>query len=75
MSSTKNPRLWTPTIKDSRPYFEAKLKKGAIVSVAAMTGTKARTTLATGNLTTTQLSEYLGALVDDLQSRGIITTH
>ena len=66
---------FTPTIKGTRPYFEAKIKVGAVASVAAMTGTKSRTTLTTGNLTTTQISEYLGALVDDLQARGIITTH
>ena len=56
-----NPLGWVPSIKDKRPYFEAKLKKGAIASVAQMTGTPSRTTLATGNLTATQISEYLMA--------------
>lgn len=74
MSSTENPRLWVPKIKDSRPYFEAKLKKGAIASVAAWTGTKDRTTHVTGSgSTVTQISEALGALIDDLRTRGIIS--
>jgi hypothetical protein len=61
-----------PTIKDARPYFEAKLKKGAIASVAQMTGTFDRTTLATSTASATDLAEYVAALVQDLQSRGII---
>jgi hypothetical protein len=72
MASTENPRLWTPKIKDSRPYFEAKLKKGAIASVAQMTGTPVRTTIATSSATATTLAEYVMALTQDLQKRGII---
>lgn len=67
---------FTPTIKGTRPYFEAKLKKGAIASVAAWTGSVDRTAHATGSgATVTQLSQVLAALIADLQSRGIITTH
>jgi hypothetical protein len=62
----------TPVIKGTRPYFEAKLKDGAIASVAQMTGTATRTTLATGAATATTLAQYVMALVQDLQSRGII---
>lgn len=62
-----------PVIKGTRPYFEAKLKKGAIASVAQWTGTFDRTTHATGSgATVTQLSQCLGALIADLQTRGII---
>lgn len=61
-----------PTTPDARPWFESKLRKGAIASVAQMTGNVSRSTLATGNLTTTQISQYLGALVADLQTRGVI---
>lgn len=71
-----NPRLWKVSFKGTFPYFEAKLKQGAIASVAAWTGTKDRTTHVTGSgSTVTQISEVLGALIDDLQTRGIITTH
>ena len=62
-----------PVIKGGRPYFEAKLKDGAIASVAQWTGTFDRTTHATGSgATVTQLSQALGALLADLQTRGII---
>lgn len=71
-----NPRLWKVTFKGTFPYFEAKLKNGAIASVAAWTGSVDRTTHATGSgATVTQLSQCLAALIADLQSRGIITTH
>lgn len=67
-------RVWTPVIKGSRPYFEAKLKDGAIASCAAWTGTKDRTSHATGSgATVTQLSQCLGALIDDLHTRGVIS--
>ena len=60
-------------IAGTRPYFEAKLKDGAIASVAQLTGTFSRATFATGaGATTTQLSQALGALLQDLQTRGII---
>lgn len=62
-----------PVIKGSRPYFEAKLKDGAVASVAQLTGTLSRATFATGSgATVTQLSECLGALIQDLQTRGVI---
>lgn len=62
-----------PTVKGNRPYFEAKLKKGAIASVAQWTGTQDRTTHATGSgATVTQLSQALAALLADLQTRGVI---
>lgn len=68
-----NPRLWKVTFKGSFPYFEAKLKQGAIASVAQWTGTQDRTTHATGSgATVTQLSQALAALLADLQTRGII---
>ncbi len=63
---------FTPTITGSRPYFEAKLKKGAIASVAQMTGTPVRTTIDTSTATATTLAEYVMALAADLQTRGII---
>lgn len=63
---------FTPVIIGTRPYFEAKLKKGAISSVAQMTGTPTRTTIATSSATATTLAQYVMALVQDLQSRGII---
>lgn len=75
MASTENPRLWKPKIKDSRPYFEAKLLKGAIVSVAAPTGTVSRVTYATSSVNLATLAGYVMGLVQDLQTRGIITTH
>lgn len=69
-------RAWVPKLKGTFPYFEAKVKQGAIASVAAWTGTKDRLTHATGSgATVTQLSQVLGALIDDLQTRGVITTH
>ena len=64
---------FNPTITTGkRPWFEAKLKAGAISSVAQMTGTFDRTTLATSTASATDLAEYVAALVQDLQSRGII---
>lgn len=67
---------FTPVVVGTRPYFEAKLKKGAIASVAAWSGSVDRTTHATGSgATVTQLSQCLAALIADLQTRGIITTH
>lgn len=62
----------TPTFKGPQPYFEAKLKKGAVASVAQMTGTPVRTTIATGSATATTLAQYVMALVQDLQARGVI---
>lgn len=62
-----------PTTKQTRPYFEMKLKKGAISSVAQMTGTPVRTTIATSSATATTLAQYVMALVQDLQSRGVIS--
>jgi sulfur transfer complex TusBCD TusB component (DsrH family) len=40
--------------------------------VAQMTGTPVRTTIATGSATATTLAEYVMALTQDLQARGII---
>lgn len=71
MASTENPRLWKPVIKDSRPYFEAKLKKGAISSVALPTGTVSRATYATSSVTLATLAGYVMGLVTDLQTRGV----
>lgn len=65
--------VWTPVFKGTQPYYEAKLKKGAIASVAQMTGTPVRTTIATGSATATTLAQYVMALVQDLQTRGIIS--
>lgn len=62
-----------PTVPNARPWFEAKLRKGAIASVAQMTGTPVRTTIATGSATATTLAQYVMALVQDLKTRGIIT--
>lgn len=67
-----NPRLWKVAFKGTFPFFEAKLKNGAIASVAQMTGTFDRTTLATGSASATDLAEYVAALAQDLQARGII---
>ena len=64
---------YTPLINTGkRPWFEAKLKAGAISSVAAWTGTATRTTVATGSATTQNLAEAFKALTDDLRTRGII---
>lgn len=64
---------FTPVFKGSQPYFEGKLKKGAVASVAQLTGTVSRATFATGaGATVTQLSQALGALLADLQARGVI---
>jgi len=62
----------TPKFKGLFPYFEGKLKQGAISSVAAWTGTKTRTTQVTSSATVAQIGAALGALIDDLQSRGVI---
>lgn len=61
------------TINSARPYFEAKLKKGAISSVAAWTGTATRTTKATSTATLVNVAEAFKALTDDLRTRGIIS--
>lgn len=61
------------TINGSRPYFEAKLKKGAIASVAAWTGTKSRVTKVTSTATTAEIGAAFGALIDDLRTRGVIS--
>lgn len=61
-----------PTINGARPYFEAKLRAGKIASVAQMTGTPVRTTIATSSATATTLAQYVMALTQDLQSRGVI---
>lgn len=64
---------YKPTIKTgSRPWYEAKLRAGAIASVAQMTGTATRTTIATSTATATTLAQYVMALTQDLQTRGII---
>ena len=60
------------TVNGVRKWFEAKLKAGAITSVAAATGTATRTTFATSTVTATQLAERVKALIDDLQTRGVI---
>lgn len=62
-----------PTTPDSRPWFESKLRKGAIASVAAFTGTATRTARATSSVTTEQLAEAFKALTDDLRTRGVIS--
>lgn len=62
-----------PTVPNSRPWFEAKIRKGAIASVAAFTGTATRTSRATGSVTLPQLAEAFKALSDDLRTRGIIS--
>lgn len=64
---------YTPVVSPKRPFFEAKLKAGAISSVAQMTGTPVRTTIATSSATATTLAQYVMALVQDLQTRGIIS--
>jgi hypothetical protein len=63
---------YRPTTPDARPWFESKLRKGAIASVAQMTGTPVRTTIATSTATATTLAQYVMALAQDLQTRGII---
>lgn len=64
---------YTPTITTGkRPWFEAKLKAGAISSVAQPTGTASRATYATSTVTATVLAEYVMGLVQDLKTRGII---
>ncbi len=64
---------YTPVIKGTRPYFEAKLKKGAISSVAAWTGTKSKSTQVTSSATAAQIGAALGQLIDDLRTRGVIS--
>lgn len=61
-----------PVIKGNRPYFEAKLKDGAIASVAQATGTPSRVTYATSSVTLPTLAGYVMALAADLKTRGII---
>lgn len=63
----------TLTTKQARPYFEMKLVKGAIASVAAWTGTKSRVTKVTSTATTAEIGAAFGALVDDLRTRGVIS--
>lgn len=63
---------FNPTITTPRPYFEAKLKHGAIASVALPTGTISRATYATSTVTLAVLAEYVFGLVTDLQARGVI---
>lgn len=67
-----NPRGWIPTFKGTFPFFEAKLKDGAVSSVAVPTGTASRATYATSSVTLPTLAGYVMALVQDLQSRGVI---
>lgn len=62
-----------PTTKQVRPYFEMKLVKGAIASVVAWTGTKSRVTQVTSTATAAQIGAALGALIDDLRTRGVIS--
>lgn len=63
---------FTPTTKLAQPWFESKLRKGAITSVVAWTGTATRTTKATGTATLANVAEAFKALTDDLRTRGII---
>ena len=63
---------FVPVVSKARAWFEAKLKAGAVTSVAAWTGTATRTTVATGAATTQNLAEAFKALTDDLRSRGVI---
>lgn len=71
MAQAVEPKF-VPVVTGNRPYFEAKLKAGRITSVAQMTGTPVRTTIATSSATATTLAQYVMALVQDLQTRGII---
>lgn len=65
---------FNPTIPDGpRPYFEAKLEAGAIASVAAWTGTKSRVTRVTTTASASEIGQALGALIDDLRTRGVIS--
>lgn len=58
------------------PYFTAKYKKvqaeDAPVSVAATTGTVARTTVTISTATGPQVAAALGALLEDLRTAGVI---
>jgi hypothetical protein len=63
---------FTPKVNAKRPWFEAKLKAGAISSVAAATGTPQRTTFATGSVTLPQLAGVVMALLQDLNTRGVV---
>ena len=71
--ATFPPSFDTPVIKGPRPYFEAKLKTGAVPSVAAWTGTKSTVTHVTDSATTAQVAAALGQLIDDLRTRGVIS--
>lgn len=62
-----------PTVKTARPWFEAKLRKGAIPSVAAWTGAKSTVTQVTSTATAAQIGAALGQLIDDLRTRGVIS--
>jgi len=64
---------YTPHVSNRQPWFEAKLKKGAIASVAQATGTPSRVTYATSSVTLATLAGYVMALAQDLQTRGIIS--
>lgn len=64
---------YTPTVSNKQPWFEAKLKKGAISSVAAWTGTKSKSTQVTTTATASQIGQALGQLIDDLRTRGVIS--
>lgn len=58
------------------PYFHAKYRKimleQAPVSVAATTGTVARTSVTISTATGPQVAAALGALLEDLKTAGII---
>jgi hypothetical protein len=65
--------VYNPTIKTgARPWGEAKLKVGAIASVAQPTGTPSRATYVTSSVTLATLAGYVMALAQDLKTRGII---
>lgn len=62
-----------PVVKGNRPYFEAKLKDGAIPSVAAFTGTTSSAAVAIAGATGPQVAAALGQLLIDLRARGVIS--
>lgn len=62
-----------PTIKGNRPYFEAKLKDGAIPSVTAFVGTVSGAAVTISSATGPQVAAALGQLLIDLRTRGIIS--
>lgn len=64
---------YTPKVTNKQPWFEAKLQKGAVSSVAAWTGTKSTATQVTSTATAAQIGAALGQLIDDLRTRGIIS--